>query len=380
MENFSSDARAQFPSHHEPRVWLITAGDSPIGLSVARQVLAHGDYAFLGLAHTALERDERRRLEFDAFLAEVAGHHADGWTQRMKTVPLDIRMMGECQAVVADAVATFGRVDILLSCTSQTLIGTVEELAASTQTQNLVRDQFEVNYFGPLNIIKAALPHMRKERSGHVMIISGITAHIGTPGLGMYCAAGWALEGFCDSLAYEIAPFNIKLTIFQCSIEIGILSNLVTSVPPIFPAYSPANNQAPLFRGILNHLVPQLPGAAAANAGPPTPSKAQDENSRVSSIENGPFSAPEVVSMHPPLSSAHLEVLVEETVYAITSIGGHENPPSRHIVGQEGVASVKEKLKTVSEELEDFIQASFAVDVAADSDPMPPMSEMHGGF
>lgn len=91
MENFSSDARAQFPSHHEPRVWLITAGDSPIGLSVARQVLAHGDYAFLGLEHTALERDERRRLEFDAFLAEVAGHHADGWTQRMKTVPLDIR-------------------------------------------------------------------------------------------------------------------------------------------------------------------------------------------------------------------------------------------------------------------------------------------------
>lgn len=58
---------------------------------------------------------------------------------------------------------------------SEALIGTVEELAASTQTQNLVRDQFEINYFGPLNIIKAALPHMRKERSGHVMIISGIS-------------------------------------------------------------------------------------------------------------------------------------------------------------------------------------------------------------
>ncbi|KAJ5847482.1 hypothetical protein N7455_011439 [Penicillium solitum] len=372
------DARAQFPSHNEPRVWLITAGDSPIGLSVARQVLAHGDYAFLGLAHSALERDERRRDEFDAFLAEVE-HHGDGWAQRMKTVPLDIRMMGQCQAVVANAVATFGRVDILLCCTSQALIGTVEELSASTQTMNLVRDQFEVNYFGPLNIIKATLPHMRKERAGHVMIISGITAHIGTPGLGMYCAAGWALEGFCDSLAYEIAPFNVKLTIFQCSIEIGILTNLVTSVPPIFPAYSPANNQAPLFRGILNHLVPQLPDASISSDSPVTPSRANDENARVSSLENGPFSAPEVVSMHPPLSSAHLEVLVSETVYAITSIGGHENPPSRHIVGQEGVASVKEKLKTVSEELEDFIQASFAVDVAADSDPMPAISGMNEG-
>lgn len=180
-------------------------------------------------------------------------------------------------------------------------------------------------------------------------------------------------------MAYEIAPFNVKLTIFQCSIEIGILTNLVTSVPPIFPAYSPANNQAPLFRGILNHLVPQLPGASISSDSPVTPSRANDENARVSSIENGPFSAPEVVSMHPPLSSAHLEVLVSETVYAITSIGGHENPPSRHIVGQEGVASVKEKLKTVSEELEDFIQASFAVDVAADSDPMPAISGMNDG-
>lgn len=88
--NPSFDAGAQFPSHNEPRVWLITAGDSPIGLSVARQVLAHGDYAFLGLAHSALERDERRRDEFEAFLSEVE-QHGDGWQQRMKTVPLDIR-------------------------------------------------------------------------------------------------------------------------------------------------------------------------------------------------------------------------------------------------------------------------------------------------
>lgn len=59
------------------------------------------------------------------------------------------------------------------------LIGTVEELSASPQTLNLVRDQFEVNYFGPLNIIKAALPHMRRENSGHIMILSGISKIFG---------------------------------------------------------------------------------------------------------------------------------------------------------------------------------------------------------
>jgi NAD(P)-dependent dehydrogenase (short-subunit alcohol dehydrogenase family) len=154
-----------------------------------------------------LDRDECRREEFGEFLAEVESHRDEGWVERFKTVPLDIRMIGQCQALVAEAVAAFGKVDILLCCTSQTLVGAVEELAASQQTLNLVKDQFETNYFGPLNIIKATLPHMRKQKSGHIMILSSITAHIGTPGLGMYSAAGWALEGFCDVRFWQNAHF-----------------------------------------------------------------------------------------------------------------------------------------------------------------------------
>ncbi|KAL4884059.1 hypothetical protein BJY04DRAFT_183868 [Aspergillus karnatakaensis] len=368
-------SRPQFPSHNEPRVWVITAGDSPVGISVARQVLTHGDCALVGLAYSDIDRDDCRRDMFEAFQAEVEAHREEGWVERFKAVPLDIRIVGECQAVIADAIATFERIDILLCCTSQALVGTVEELAASQQTLNLVRDQFEINYFGPLNIIKASLPCMRRQKSGHVMIVSGITAHIGTPGLGMYCAAGWALEGFCDSLAYEIAPFNVKLTIFQCSIEIPILTNLVTSVPPIVPAYSPGINPAPLFRGILNRLVPRLPNTQNSEW-----SNGSRDPNQTSSVESGPFSVPDLISTYPPLSPAHMEVLVEETVYAITAIGGHENPPSRHIVGQEGVASVKEKLKTVSEELEDFISCSFAVDYAADADSGRAAREENAAF
>jgi hypothetical protein len=63
-----------------------------------------------------------------------------------------------------------------------------------------------------------------------------------------------------------------------------------------------------------------------------------------------------------------LELLTAETIHAITAIGGHDNPPARHIVGVEGVASVKEKLKTVSEELEDFIECSRAVDINTDEE------------
>ena len=160
----------------------------------------------------------------------------------------------------------------------------------------------------------------------------------------------------------------------------------MTSAPPIVPAYSPSTNHAPLFRGILNRLVPRLPNPstdAESPSQPETTTNTQQNPEQPTSAEDGPFSVPKVRSMYPPLSPAHLEVLVAETVYAITAIGGHENPPSRHIVGQEGVASVKEKLKTVSEELEDFIQSSYQIDFAADGDSYRPPGDdqlaMSGG-
>jgi NAD(P)-dependent dehydrogenase (short-subunit alcohol dehydrogenase family) len=272
------------------------------------------------------------------------------------------RMMGQCQAAVAEAVHVFGRVDILLCCTSQAIIGTVEELAASQRTQNLVRDQFETNFFGPMNIMRAALPEMRTKANGHIIVLGGITGHLGTPGLGMYCASNWALEGFCDSIAYEIAPFNVKVTIVQASIEIGILTNRITSAPPL-AAYSPDVNNAPLFRGILDGLLNRLPGIKAQYPQSPTdeaytPSSETERNGGPSLLNRD-----EVATLYPPLSSAHVERLIAETVHCLIAIGGHENPPARHIVGAEGVASVKEKLKTVSEELEDFVDASVAADI-----------------
>ena len=87
MENRPSpDSRKRFPSRSEPRVWLIAAGDSPIGISVARQVLAHGDSVVLGLSYSSLARDQRRRDGYDLFLAEVEDRRADGWGERLKAI------------------------------------------------------------------------------------------------------------------------------------------------------------------------------------------------------------------------------------------------------------------------------------------------------
>ena len=162
----------------------------------------------------------------------------------------------------------------------------------------------------------------------------------------MHCASWWALEGFCDSLAYEIAPFNIKMTIVQPTIEIGVLTNKIVSAP-LLPPYAPEKNPAPLFRGIITGILDKIQSA-------------QQEGQH----DDGSTLAPNKISaIYPKLPAEMKTTLLAETINAITAIGGHENPPARHIVGHEGVASVKEKLKTVSEELEDFVEVSCAVDI-----------------
>ena len=81
----------QFPTHNAPRVWLITSGDSPVGISVARHVLAHGDYVVTGIIPAEFERYDGRTDEFKAFLADVGKKSNAGWKDRLRVVKLDVR-------------------------------------------------------------------------------------------------------------------------------------------------------------------------------------------------------------------------------------------------------------------------------------------------
>ncbi|MCJ1249878.1 hypothetical protein MMC30_007104 [Trapelia coarctata] len=379
----------QFPTHSHPRTWLLTSAASPIGVALARAVLAHGDNVILGAAAEDLqhcswkgtgkgivngkfrganglgargaEPPTKRAEEFENFLTDVM--QQEGCEERVRVVGMDGR------SIVAEAVAAFGQIDILFCCTSEAIIGTVEELAASQRTLTLVREQFETNFFGTVNIIKAVLPAMREKKTGHVMILTGITSHLGTPGLGIYCAAGWALEGFCDSLAYEIAPFNIKMTIIQPNLEIQVLTNKISSAPSV-PSYTTPTHPAPLARsiigGLLDRLAPQRPSSSPTTESPTRPPPNSFTPTNTSSNRSKPHSlssANTIEVLYPNLPPEMKKRLIAETIHAVTAVGGHENPPARHIVGFEGVASVKEKLKTVSEELEDFVECSASVDI-----------------
>lgn len=134
----------------------------------------------------------------------------------------------------------------------------------------------------------------------------------------------------------------------QPNLEISILTNQIT-VAPQLPQYAEENNQAPLFREIIGGLLDRVDAIATTNGS----SNGHCDLSR--------FSSDGIVSEYPQLSEGTKLQLLAETVNALAAIGGHDNPPARHIVGHEAVASVKEKLKTVSEELEDFVDVSCAV-------------------
>ncbi|KAF2180302.1 NAD(P)-binding protein [Zopfia rhizophila CBS 207.26] len=377
QQNSSSSSRPprprspHFPPHNAPRVWFITTGTSPTAIALARQALDHGDYVVAGVLPTEFEKREGQSEDFRSLLEDVK--KTERWRERLRVVGLDGRIVGQCQAAIAEAVEAFGRIDVLLGSTSEAVVGTVEELSQTSRTISVIQDTFETNFFANVNIIKAALPVMRQRKNGHVIMLTGITGHLGTPGLGMYCSSQWAIEGYCDSLAYEIAPFNIKMSIVQANMEVNVLTNRITSVPPL-PEYSQAENPAPLAREIFSGLLDKLdrvnnPSAFSEDKSPTNSTSTRSPDTAMHEPSTGDLlSSDTVTSLYPLLPPIVRSSLIAETVHALTAIGGHDNPPARHIVGFEGVTSVKEKLKTISEELEDFIEVSNAVDIAREED------------
>lgn len=139
------------------------------------------------------------------------------------------------------------------------------------------------------------------------------------------------------------------------------------------PVYLQGENPAPLAREIFSGLLDKLeridnPAAPQSNTFDETKSPGNDSTMSETGQDAEPtmgdlLSSDTVTSLYAPLPSVVKGSLIAETVHALTAIGGHDNPPARHIVGSEGVTVVKEKLKTTSEELEDFVEVSGAVDI-----------------
>jgi NADP-dependent 3-hydroxy acid dehydrogenase YdfG len=175
------------------KVWFITGASRGFGQVWADAALKRGDK----VAATA------RRLESIADLKEKYG-------ENVLTLELDVTNPDQAKTAVEQAHAHFGRLDIVLNNAGYSLVGTIEEANADD-----VRAMYETNIFGTLAVIKAALPLLRAQGGGHIRGTSSGLGHVTLPVIGYYCSSKWAFEAIHESLAAEVAPFGIKVTIIE---------------------------------------------------------------------------------------------------------------------------------------------------------------------
>ena len=174
-------------------VWFITGCSSGLGRALAQRVLACGHR----LVATA------RRPET---LADLVASQPD----RCRALALDVAVAAQIPLVVAQAAAAFGRLDIVVNNAGYGLVGAVEEVS-----DEQIARSFETNFFGALRVMRAALPILRAQRRGHFVNISAAAAIANYPGFSIYGATKCALESVSESLAAEVRPLGLKVTIVQ---------------------------------------------------------------------------------------------------------------------------------------------------------------------
>jgi NADP-dependent 3-hydroxy acid dehydrogenase YdfG len=188
-----SNGKQQEEDRMSTKVWFITGSSRGFGRVWAEAALERGDK----VAATA------RTLESIADFKDKYGANA-------LTLELDVTKPDQVKAAVAQAYDCFGRLDIVLNNAGYSLVGTIEEASADE-----VRALYDTNIFGTLSVIRAVLPMLRKQGGGHILGTSSGLGHVAMPLIGYYCSSKWAFEAIHESLAIEVKPFGIKVTIIE---------------------------------------------------------------------------------------------------------------------------------------------------------------------
>lgn len=175
------------------KVWFVTGASKGLGLTLVKKLLSNGNR----VAATS------RSI---ADLEKAVGTHEN-------FLPLSVNLISESsvEAAVSQTISKFGQLDVVVNNAGYGMIGALEELSDKESREN-----FDVNVFGSLNVIRKTLPQMRKQQSGHIFNISSIGGFSGNfPGFGIYCATKFAVTGFTESLAAEVKSLGIKATVVE---------------------------------------------------------------------------------------------------------------------------------------------------------------------
>ena len=176
------------------KVWFVTGAGSGIGAGTAKAALKAGD----------------RVVATGRSIEKVRNALRDVASENLALVPLDVSSEPQAKAAIDEAVKRFGRIDVLVNNAGYSLLGNFEEL----ETQDVER-QFATSFWGVMYVMRAALPVMRKQRSGHIINISSVAGVVGLKHCSAYGAAKFAVEGLSLAMAEEVEKFGIKVTVVE---------------------------------------------------------------------------------------------------------------------------------------------------------------------
>ena len=229
----------------------------------------------------------------------------------------DVRSRQSVARVVRLTLDRFRRIDVVANCSGYGVIGACED-----QDEHDLRNQFETNFMGTLHIIHATLPYFRRQATGRYLIFSSTSGALGVPGLGPYCATKYAVEGLIEAMLYETDSFNIKATLIE---------------PGLVRRDEPDTLDDPL--PTWGHFLIKPPSASYAHATSPA------------------LHAKRMVQWlgdRQPTSAVKCAELVWQVAHC-------SYPPLRLLLGSYAIESIRDRMRSVTEELEDWKHLNFPI-------------------
>jgi NAD(P)-dependent dehydrogenase (short-subunit alcohol dehydrogenase family) len=266
-------------------------------------------------------------------------------SQQKNYLPLlcDVRIRSTVLSSFKTALAHFHSVDIIVNCSTYGIIGACED-----QSESDIHQQFETNFMGTLNIIQVSLPYFRKAQAGRYVIFNGTSGALGLPGLGPYCATKYAVEGLIESMLYEVESFGVKATL----VTGGPMRR--DEDPDEVKDESDADSQPPQIKDNWN----------------------KEGTAVLSDTQLQPFHNFIVRSASDPYASAtspasHFKRTVQwigdkqptsaiKSAELVWQLGHCAFPPLRLPLGNYAVESIRDRLRSVLEEVEDWKHLNFA--------------------
>ncbi|SEN84190.1 NADP-dependent 3-hydroxy acid dehydrogenase YdfG [Mucilaginibacter gossypiicola] len=273
------------------KVILVTGASKGFGLEIAKIALAAGDKVIATV-----------RSKVDQLAASLNNN------PNLLVVTMDVTNEAQVKAAVAEGLLRFGKIDVVINNAGYGIVTAIEEA-----TDAEVKAQYDTNVFGLLNVLRAALPHLRAQRSGHIINVSSLFGFDAIPGWALYGSTKFAVEGISKGLAVELAPLNIKVTV----VEPGLFSTEFLSAE----SYSASKN---IIADYETTVGPMRVGADQLHGNQPGDPK--------------------------------------KLAQVVVDIAHNENPPLHLPIGKDAVGMYKANAEKTSKEIDQWIEVSTSTD------------------